>query len=146
MEIIYLTEIAGLFATAFFAATIIPLSSEALLIFVANHQGSFFIPLAVASIGNILGSLLNYFIGYKGKVWFFKRKNNLDSNIYCRAITYYKKYGLYTLFFAWVPIIGDPLTIVAGIFQANIYYFALIVSVGKISRYAILLYSVNLLI
>ena len=128
---------------SFLAATILPLSSE-LVLSTMLLTGSFdkYLLLVVASFGNILGSSVNWYLGkkiliFKDKKWFpASEKQIVKSEIY------YKKYGIWSLLMAWVPIIGDPLTLVAGILRVNFYTFLLLVTISKISRYIFLIFIV----
>ena len=131
-----MTDLTILFASSFIAATIFPAGSEVVLatLNIANNHDKFLL-LAVATIGNVLGALVNWFIGYylikfKDKKWFPINKKQLKkySNIY-------QKWGVWSLLLAWMPIIGDPLTVIAGIFRTNIWLFLLLVAIGKASRY-----------
>ena len=131
-----MTDLIFLFASSFIAATIFPAGSEVVLAtlnIAGNHDK--FLLLTIATIGNVLGALVNWFIGYylikfKDKKWFPLKKKQLTkySNIY-------QKWGIWSLLFAWMPIIGDPLTVIAGIFRANIWLFLLLVTIGKAGRY-----------
>ncbi|MDG4542568.1 MAG: DedA family protein [Rickettsiales bacterium] len=92
----------------------------------------------VATIGNVLGSLINYYIGkyvmhFKDRKWF-----PADNKMINRANGFYQKYGVWSLLLAWTPFLGDPLTIVAGIFRTNIYLFLTLVTIGKAGRYIVL--------
>jgi membrane protein YqaA with SNARE-associated domain len=94
-----------------------------------------FILIGTASLGNILGSVFNwllgfYFFKYINKKWFPFKKKEIDA-----AIKKFSNFGVLSLLFAWVPIIGDPLTFIAGILRVNFLLFLVLVSVGKISRY-----------
>ena len=128
---------------SFLAATILPLSSE-LVLSTMLLTGSFdkYLLLVVASFGNILGSSVNWYLGkkiliFKDKKWFpASEKQIVKSEIY------FKKYGIWSLLMAWVPIIGDPLTLVAGILRVNFYTFLLLVTISKISRYIFLIFIV----
>jgi membrane protein YqaA with SNARE-associated domain len=94
---------------------------------------------AVASLGNMLGSVLNWLIGrgverFRERRWFPASANRrLD-----RAQAQYRRFGYWSLLLAWVPIIGDPLTLVAGIMREPLWRFLALVSIGKIGRYAVL--------
>jgi len=145
MEYLALYGLPGLFLAAFLAATILPFSSEALLILMISISGESTIPLIVASAGNILGSFLNYYIGLKGDRFVLHRLFKLDESTIEKARLRFNHYGIYILLLAWVPVIGDPLTVAAGMFRANIWIFAILVSIGKISRYAVLVYGYSLL-
>jgi membrane protein YqaA with SNARE-associated domain len=126
----------GLFLSSFLSATILPGQSEIALtslIILNNHSLSFLV--FIASLGNILGSLFNWFIGcklerFKKKKWFPVTDLQLK-----KASNWYHVYGKWTLLLSWVPFVGDPITIVAGIFRVPIMYFILIVSFAKTMRY-----------
>jgi len=126
----------GLFLSSFLSATILPGQSEIALtslIILNNHSISFLV--SIASLGNVLGSLFNWFIGcklerFKKKKWFPVTDLQLK-----KASNWYHKHGKWTLLLSWVPFVGDPLTIVAGIFRVPIMYFILIVSFAKTMRY-----------
>ena len=128
---------------SFLAATILPLSSE-LVLSTMLITGSFdkYLLLVVASFGNILGSSVNWYLGkkiltFKDKKWFpASEKQIVKSEIY------FKKYGIWSLLLAWVPIIGDPLTLVAGILRVEFKIFLFLVSISKISRYIFLIFIV----
>ncbi len=127
---------ASLFISSFLSSTILPGHSELILTaFIFLKKYPIIDLIFFASIGNILGSILNWCIGYfftnlKDRKWFPINKSQLT-----RASSWFLKYGKWTLFFSWVPIIGDPLTIIAGIFRVPIYTFILIVSLAKTMRY-----------
>ena len=126
----------GLFLSSFLSATILPGQSEIALtslIILNNHSLSFLV--FIASLGNVLGSLLNWFIGcklerFKKKNWFPVTELQLK-----KASNWFHKYGKWSLLLSWVPFIGDPITIVAGIFRISIMHFILIVSFAKTMRY-----------
>lgn len=126
----------GLFLSSLLSATILPGQSEIALtslIILNNHSLSFLV--FIASLGNVLGSLLNWFIGcklerFKKKKWFPVTELQLK-----KASNWYHKYGKWTLLLSWVPFVGDPITIVAGIFRISIMHFILIVSFAKTMRY-----------
>ena len=126
----------SLFAISFLAATILPFSSELMLasmLSIENYNRTLLI--AFSSLGNILGSVFNwvlgfYFIKLQNKKWFpFKEKQISKSSLW------FEKYGKWSLLLAWVPIIGDPLTFVAGTMKTKILTFIILVSIGKIARY-----------
>ena len=125
----------GLFFAAFLAATILPLSSEAVLYFSIQQSGDWWIPVLIASLGNILGSVINYWLGYKGSNFLLKKLLRMDTNSIRKATNRFQRYGVYSLLFAWVPVIGDPLTVAAGLFKTRFILFLLLVSIGKSSRY-----------
>ena len=125
-----------LFISAFAAATILPLQSEAVLWSLLHQaQQPAFILISVASIANILGSCVNWWLGlkleqFKQRRWFPASEQQLE-----RAQITYQKYGYWSLLLSWVPIIGDPLTLIAGLLKERFTRFLLLVSVAKIGRY-----------
>lgn len=127
---------AGLFLTALLAATIFPAQSEAVLggMIVAGSRPVWLL-LTVASFGNILGSLLNWVLGrgierFRQYRWFPASERDLD-----KAQSFYRKWGCWSLLLSWVPIIGDPLTVVAGIMREPLLRFLVLVSIAKVGRY-----------
>ena len=125
-----------LFVAAFGAATLLPLQSEAVL-FGLLWDGNYtpFVLIVVASIGNILGSCVNWWLGlkieyYKNKKWFPVAEDKM-----LKAQKIYQKYGFWSLLLSWVPIIGDPITLIAGLLKENFMRFLFIVSLAKIGRY-----------
>ena len=125
-----------LFLSALGAATLLPLQSEAVLLglLVQNKQHVVLL-IAVASLGNILGSCVNWYLGlkiehYKNKKWFPVSKDKM-----LKAQATYQKYGYWSLLLSWVPIIGDPITLIAGLLKENLVRFLLMVSIAKIGRY-----------
>jgi len=127
----------GLFIASFLAATILPLSSEIVLIYLLmnNHDPVFSI--TVATAGNVLGSLVNYALGFWGSFLIMEKLLRLSKANIARSEQRFKKYGVFSLLFAWVPVIGDPLTVAAGVLKTNIYLFLGLVTAGKLFRYII---------
>lgn len=129
----------GLFTAAFAAATLIPAQSEAVL--VGLLLGGSLSPVTllwVATLGNVLGSLVNWLLGrfierLRHKRWFPVGEQQLE-----RAQRRYQRYGRWSLLLSWVPIIGDPLTVVAGTLREPLWSFLLLVSVAKGGRYLVL--------
>ncbi len=132
-----------LFIISFLAATILPLSSELVLsTMLLTDSFDKYLLLVVASFGNILGSSVNWYLGkkiliFKDKKWFPANERQI-----AKGEIYFKKYGIWSLLLAWVPIIGDPLTIVAGILRVKYFTFLLLVSISKISRYIFLIFII----
>jgi membrane protein YqaA with SNARE-associated domain len=130
----------GLFAAAFLAATILPLQSEALLVALLAAGGHpAWALLAVASLGNTLGSVANWALGrflirFRDRRWF-----PVKEAAYERARRAFLRWGLWSLLFAWLPFVGDPLTVVAGALKVRLPVFVLLVGFGKTARYAALI-------
>jgi membrane protein YqaA with SNARE-associated domain len=136
---------AGLFLTAFAAATILPLQSEAAVValLLAGHPP--WLLLVVASFGNVLGSLANWFLGraierYRERPWFPVKPSSLD-----RATRWYARYGRWSLLLSWAPIVGDPITVVAGVLREPLKSFLLFVAIAKIGRYAVLIWMTDVM-
>lgn len=128
----------GLFIAAFLAATILPLSSELVLSGLLLNGASPSALVIVATVGNVLGSLTNYALGYWASLGVIKKWLRLSEAEFVNAEQRFKKYGLLSLLFAWVPIIGDPLTVIAGILRVRLLWFLILVSIGKSMRYLVL--------
>ncbi len=137
MTLADLAAYGGLFASAFLAATILPLSSEAVLAgLLAVRAGETALLLTVATLANTLGSVVNWGLGrlierYRGRPWF-----PVGPERYARAETQFRRYGLWSLLFAWLPVVGDPLTVVAGALRTPLLPFVILVGLGKAARYA----------
>jgi len=138
----YFTELGllGLFLSAFLAATILPLSSELVLTALLLADLNPVILVLIATAGNVLGSLANYAMGYWGSDFFLQKILKVSDQTLGTAKSRYTKYGKWSLLFAWVPIIGDPLTVVAGLLKVNIVWFLLLVTIGKFARYCLVAY------
>lgn len=131
---------AGLFTSAFLAATLLPGTSEALLagLIVAGEAHPWML-LAVATTGNVLGSVMNWLCGYFLASFRDRRWFPVSARRYDQAMGWYEKYGLWSLLFAWAPFVGDPLTVIAGALRVRLLPFIFLVTIGKLARYAIVL-------
>ncbi|ACV26655.1 YqaA family protein [Kangiella koreensis] len=125
----------GLFIAAFLAATILPLSSELVLTALLFKGLSPELLVLVATIGNVLGSLTNYGLGYWASKTVIQKWLRMSESEFVRAEERFKKYGIVALLFAWVPVIGDPLTVMAGILRIRLLWFLILVTLGKFLRY-----------
>jgi len=129
----------GLFAAALGAATVLPMQSEAVLVgLLLSESFSTFWLLVVASVGNVLGSVANWLLGrgierFRDKRWFPVGPAAFD-----RATAWYRRYGKWSLLLSWLPIVGDPLTVVAGVLKEPFGMFLLLVTIAKVSRYLVL--------
>ncbi len=127
----------ALFFSAFLAATILPFSSEVAFLVALQNGMSSFNAMVFASSGNILAIVVNYYLGY----WLYeKTKTKLKSSKIGRhSLACGHKYGYGALFFSWLPIIGDPLTLVAGVVRLKFVWFVLIAGGLRVARYYALL-------
>jgi len=128
----------GLFVASFLAATILPLSSEVVLTALLLSGVSPALLVAVATTGNVLGSCLNYALGYWGSKEIIKRWLKMSEEDFVKAEQRFVKYGMFSLLFAWVPIIGDPITVVAGVLRVRLAWFVALVTAGKLARYVVI--------
>ncbi|MFC4168300.1 YqaA family protein [Teichococcus aestuarii] len=132
----------GLFLAALVAATILPAQSEALLVglLLGGEHPAVLLVLA-ASLGNVAGSAANWWLGrslerFKGRRWFPVSAAGL-----ARAQRWFGRFGLWSLLLAWVPVVGDPLTVVAGVLRVPFWRFLLLVALGKVGRYVLLAWA-----
>ncbi len=133
----------GLFMASFLAATILPFSSEVVLIYLLLNNHDPFLSITVATAGNVLGSVVNYALGFWGSFLIMEKLLRLSQQEIARSEQRFKKYGVFSLLFAWVPIIGDPLTVAAGVLKINFYLFLSLVTAGKLFRYIMVGLSVS---
>ena len=134
----------SLFFISFLAATILPFSSEltlAGLISTSNYDN--LLLLVFASFGNVLGSVFNWGLGFYArnltiKKWFPFKETQIE-----RSSKWFSKFGKWSLLFAWLPIVGDPLTFVAGLLRVRFLDFIILVAIGKVSRYLIVFYLIG---
>ncbi|MCK5110066.1 MAG: DedA family protein [Arcobacteraceae bacterium] len=129
-----------LFFSALISATLFPLGSEALLLYDLSLEFNIYLLFLFATIGNTLGSVINYWIGLKGEIYLVEKKVLNEQKI-IKAQKYFNKYGGYSLLFSWLPIIGDPITFIAGIVKYNLKKFLLLVLIAKGGRYLFLITS-----
>ena len=134
-------SITGVFLSAFLAATILPFSSEIVLsaVYGAGNADAVILWL-VASTGNVLGALVNWALGryllhWQNRKWFPFKVSQLQ-----RAEAWFQRYGVWTLLMACLPLVGDPLTFVAGLLRINVWLFLILVTIGKAGRYTAVLW------
>lgn len=134
----------NLLLISFLSATVLPLSSEILLslmLLSKNYQA--LLLFIFVSVGNISGSIFNWYIGskfliFKDKKWFPLSSLQLE-----KSQKYFNKYGSWSILLAWLPIIGDPITILAGALKIKFFKFLVLVSISKLTRYLFLIYLFN---
>ena len=130
----------ALFLSAFLAATVLPVSSEAVLAgMIVSGRGDPALLLAVATIGNTLGSVVNWVLGrgidtLRNKIWF-----PVTAGRYEQACRTFRRFGKWTLLFAWLPVVGDAFTLAAGAARVNLGVFVALVAIGKAVRYAVII-------
>lgn len=130
----------ALFLSAFLAATILPVSSEVVLAgLIVAGRGDPGLLLMVATVGNTLGSVVNWVLGrgidsLRNRRWF-----PVTSDRYEQASRIFRRFGEWTLLFAWLPVVGDAFTIAAGAARVNLGVFVALVAIGKAARYAVII-------
>jgi membrane protein YqaA with SNARE-associated domain len=135
----------AVFTSAFLAATVLPAASEVILAGTASVEGAdVFALLLVASAGNTLGSVVNWLLGRFLTVWRDRPWFPIKPDALARATGWFNRFGVWTLLFAWVPVLGDPLTVVAGALRVNFWLFLALVALGKTARYAAVLGIVDI--
>lgn len=129
---------AGLFGVSFLAATILPAQSEiGLAGLILSDDYALWLLVAVASTGNTLGAVVNWFLGrgvehLHDKKWFPVSPEQLK-----RATSWYHRYGRWSLLLSWAPFVGDPLTLAAGVLKEPLWSFLVLVAIAKTTRYVV---------
>jgi membrane protein YqaA with SNARE-associated domain len=125
----------GMGLSAFLAATLLPLSSELVLSSLIITGENLTVLLIIATMANVCGSAVNYGLGRWGADTVLDKWLHLSSQQKNKAEQQFQLYGKWCLLFAWLPIIGDPLTFIAGLLRVNVILFLILVTLGKFSRY-----------
>ncbi|MBJ6126867.1 MULTISPECIES: YqaA family protein [Microvirga] len=132
----HVLEYGGLLLAAFLSATVLPFQSEVVLfgLLITEHY-QWWLLILVASVGNTLGSAVNWLLGrllsqFESRPWFPVKRETI-----ARAEGWYHRYGRWSLLLSWLPFVGDPLTIVAGVLREPFLIFVAIVAVAKTARY-----------
>lgn len=128
----------ALFAVSFLASTVIPLGSEWLLVAMLLNRSDPFVTVTVATLGNTLGAGTTWAIGIYGGPFLIRRVLRIDAAAEASATRFYRRYGVWSLLFSWLPLIGDPLCLVGGILKVGFGRFSLVVFAGKLARYVAL--------
>ena len=128
---------ASLFCMSFLASTLLPLGSEWLLVMMLLGGYDPVSAVIVATLGNYLGAVVTYMIGIRGGSWLIEKVMRVSPEQQERARHYYHRYGAFSLFFSWLPIVGDPLCLVGGMLRINFGLFTLLVASGKLVRYVV---------
>jgi membrane protein YqaA with SNARE-associated domain len=129
----------GLFLSAFLAATLLPAQSEGVLAALAIvGDWPAWLLVIVASAGNVLGAVVNWLLGravtsLRDRSWF-----PVSEAALARAQGWYGRYGRWSLLMSWLPVVGDPLTLAAGMLREPLASFLVLVTIGKTARYAVI--------
>jgi membrane protein YqaA with SNARE-associated domain len=129
---------------SFLAATILPFGVEPYFIYHVLTYDQPLISVIVASIGNIAGSATILWLGIKGSQKLSERLNSSNKMTLDIATKYFTKYGLVSLFFSWVPVLGDLFVLMAGLSKPPVTKAMLFISCGKIARFVFLAWTMSL--
>jgi membrane protein YqaA with SNARE-associated domain len=136
-------DLAFLFISALAASTILPMSSEVVLGTLARSGSSeVWLLLAVATAGNTLGAVVNWGIGRYASTW-RTRLHSLEQAKFERACRWFNRWGIWCRLLSALPVVGDPLTLVAGALRTAFVPFVLLVLLGKAARYLFILLLVT---
>lgn len=136
----------GMFLASFLADSVLPFSSEAVMMGLMA-AGVNTLPLIIyGTIGNVLGSLLNYYIGTLGRFDWIEKYLHVKPEKLEKAQKLISRYGVWMGFFAFLPILGSAIAIVLGLVRSNIWLTTLAFTVGKVMRYLLIIYSMNLVL
>lgn len=127
----------SLFFMSFLASTLLPLGSEWLLVMMLAGGFDPLSSVTVATVGNYLGAVMTYLIGIGGGKWLIEKVLRVSPQQQERARHYYRRFGVYSLLFSWLPVVGDPLCLMGGMLKINFGLFSLLVAVGKLARYVV---------
>jgi membrane protein YqaA with SNARE-associated domain len=129
----------GLFTSALIAATVLPVQSEAVLVgLLTASTSSVTALLVVATTGNVLGAVINWGLGRSLLRWRERRWFPASDRQLARAEGWYRRYGRWSLLGSWLPVVGDPLTVVAGVLREPLVPFLILVTLAKGARYLVL--------
>jgi membrane protein YqaA with SNARE-associated domain len=134
-----------LFSSAFLSATLLPGTSEVYLFALLKQGGDSWLLVLVATLGNTLGAVVNWLLGlyllhFQHRRWFYFTPRQIE-----RAQRWFQRYGFWSLLLAWAPLIGDALTLIAGIMRVRLGLFLVLVFVGKGLRYLTVMYLAGIL-
>lgn len=129
-----------LFGSALLSSTLFPGGSEALLLYRLQQGADPLTSVLVATAGNVLGSVITWGMGRFGRVA-VTRSEKAEARMR-RAEAWFSRYGQASLLMAWLPVVGDPLCLVAGVLRVRLLNFVLLVTAGKLARYAVLAWLV----
>lgn len=132
----------ALFGLSFLASTLLPVGSEWLMVAMVIKGFDPIFSVSLATAGNTLGACTTYGIGFYGSAWVIQNLLRMDARSRMRAERFYTRFGVWSLLFSWLPIVGDPLCLAGGLLRVHFGVFLLLVSLGKLVRYGLLAYLV----
>lgn len=133
----------GLFLASFLAATILPFGSEVvfagLIALGMNAWGC----IIIASVGNWLGGMTNYLLGWLGKVEWIEKYLKVERGKIDKVQDWLEGKGAFMAFFSFLPVVGDVIALALGFMRANVYIVNVSMFLGKFARYVLIMYGVN---
>jgi membrane protein YqaA with SNARE-associated domain len=129
-----------LFVFGAISTTLVPLSPEVAAIAVWKAGMPILPTIAVLTLGNYAGNVLNYYLGYVGEYWVLEKYFLIKKERMQRAKKWFEKYGPPILLLSWLPVVGDPISFIPGIVRYNFFKFSVYILIGKIIRYIGLYY------
>lgn len=138
-DLVFQSGYPGLFIVSLLAATILPLGSEIFVVTMTLLGYDPFFVFMTATSGNTLGAVINYYVGKYGTDFILSRFIKVDHEKRENLERKFQKWGAPVLLFAWAPVVGDPLTVVAGGLNLNLLVFTFWVALGKAFRYALII-------
>lgn len=144
MEFLSDHSLISLFILSFLAATLLPIGSEWYLVLLIHQGAEFSDVVAVATFGNYLGACTTYLIGFWGSTFITQKVFRITQKDLEKARTLYSKFGSWSLLLSWLPVVGDPLCVLGGIFRVGFFHYSILVFSGKLARYFVIAYLVRL--
>ena len=128
----------ALFGISFLASTLLPLGSEWLLVVMLMKGYDPVSSVLTATAGNTLGACTTWLVGRYGGDWLLGRLFRISERQRQRAEAWYGRYGVLSLLFSWLPVVGDPLCLVGGLLKIRFPVFLVLAGAGKLIRYAVI--------
>lgn len=131
----------AVFLVSFLASTVLPVGSEWLVVALLLQGFEPVLVVVVATLGNTLGAFTTYAIGLWGGQFLVRRLLRINDSALSRARRLYARFGSWSLLLSWLPIVGDPLCALAGLFRTSWPHFAVLVLLGKLARYIVVAWA-----
>ncbi len=133
----------GLFLSAFIAGSIVPLSSEAVLVVLLKAGLDPLTCVLSATAGNTLGGLTCYWLGHIGKTEWIEKYLKVKPEKLDKALRFLQGRGAFMAFFAFIPYLGTAISIALGFMRSNIWITTVAMFAGKMTRYVLLVLAVK---
>jgi len=130
----------GLFIACYISGTIVPFSSDIILIALVIAGWDYYLCLLTASVANSLGGMTNYYLGRAGKTEWIKKYSNITQEKIQKMQDWLQGKGAYIAFFSWVPVAGNAMIIALGYLRANAWIVAVSLYAGKLARYIVIVF------